>query len=161
MNDTLIKNWNSVVGVDDEVHHLGDFLMNPKYLWVVGQLNGIKYLVPGNHDKCYRGSEKWVSKYLDAGFEWVLPRVSNLILSSGQEVVLSHVYYGITDPRFSDLAPKDEGLPLLHGHSHSQPENKVRRSAKGTLQIDIGVVGNNYTPYSEDEIISIIDREIG
>ena len=50
MNDTLIKNWNSVVGKDDLVYHLGDIVMNKKYLYHLDSLNGRKRLVMGNHD---------------------------------------------------------------------------------------------------------------
>ena len=52
MERELIRNWNSVVGVDDTVYHLGDFSMNHKYhADIVPQLNGKKILVLGNHDK--------------------------------------------------------------------------------------------------------------
>jgi len=32
MDDALIKNWNSVVGKEDKVYHLGDATMNSKSL---------------------------------------------------------------------------------------------------------------------------------
>ncbi len=46
MNEKIIENWNSVVGDEDRVYLLGD-IGNEKY---VSRLNGIKYLVKGNHD---------------------------------------------------------------------------------------------------------------
>lgn len=52
MNQGMIDNWNSVIGPNDLVYHLGDFSMHErsvkKYL---DQLNGIKILVRGNHDE--------------------------------------------------------------------------------------------------------------
>ena len=54
MNETIIKNWNSVVGKDDKVIHLGDVAhkIHPKDLNdIMNRLNGSKYLILGNHDK--------------------------------------------------------------------------------------------------------------
>ena len=53
MNEKLIENWNSVVGPDDIVFHLGDFAFGGSGLWkeVLSRLNGKKYLIIGNHDE--------------------------------------------------------------------------------------------------------------
>lgn len=50
MDDTLIKNWNSIVGPQDKVYHLGDVTMNAKSLNLLYNLNGTKILIKGNHD---------------------------------------------------------------------------------------------------------------
>ena len=52
MNEYMVKNWNSVVKKDDIVYHLGDFALatKPQIMETVKQLNGIKYLIKGNHD---------------------------------------------------------------------------------------------------------------
>lgn len=52
MNETLIANWNRVVGVDDIVFHLGDFCLGGSAEWtnVLNRLNGKIYLIVGNHD---------------------------------------------------------------------------------------------------------------
>ena len=50
MDVSLIKNWNSVVLSDDEVYILGDFGADKKEADILSKLNGIKYLVKGNHD---------------------------------------------------------------------------------------------------------------
>jgi calcineurin-like phosphoesterase family protein len=53
MNETLVSNWNSVVGKDDLVYDLGDLgLCSPNKLrTVLSRLNGKHFLIPGNHDK--------------------------------------------------------------------------------------------------------------
>lgn len=54
MNAALIANWNKVVGENDIVFNLGDlnwFPANHDNLKILKQLNGIHYLIPGNHDK--------------------------------------------------------------------------------------------------------------
>ena len=52
MNETLIANWNSVVGPDDIVFHLGDFCLGGSAEWtnILNRLNGKIYLIVGNHD---------------------------------------------------------------------------------------------------------------
>lgn len=52
MNNLMIDRWNSVVGEDDIVYHLGDVGI-VDYLEdadIIRQLNGTKYLIKGNHD---------------------------------------------------------------------------------------------------------------
>jgi len=59
MNETLITNWNRVVGADDIVFHLGDFCLGGSAEWtnVLNRLNGKIYL---NHCPflCYGGAYK-------------------------------------------------------------------------------------------------------
>jgi calcineurin-like phosphoesterase family protein len=52
MDETLIKNWNSVVGVKDTVYVVGDFSLDARKVnYYLGRLNGSqKFLVMGNHD---------------------------------------------------------------------------------------------------------------
>jgi len=50
MDETIISNWNSVVGPNDKVIVLGDVVINKKHLDKVARLNGTKSLILGNHD---------------------------------------------------------------------------------------------------------------
>lgn len=50
MNADMVELWNKTVGPKDHVFHLGDFVINRKYLSIAEQLNGIKTLIKGNHD---------------------------------------------------------------------------------------------------------------
>lgn len=50
MDQDMIDNWNSVVSPTDKVYHLGDVVINRRALKVLGQLNGDKVLIKGNHD---------------------------------------------------------------------------------------------------------------
>ena len=53
MDNALIQNWNSVVGENDIVFHLGDFAFAPNWRWkeLLVKLNGRIYLIMGNHDE--------------------------------------------------------------------------------------------------------------
>jgi calcineurin-like phosphoesterase family protein len=50
MNESMVTNWNNVVGKKDTVYHLGDVVMNRRALPILGRLNGRKVLIKGNHD---------------------------------------------------------------------------------------------------------------
>jgi len=50
MNAHMIERWNSVVRPQDQVIHLGDVVINRRYLEIFDQLNGDKKLILGNHD---------------------------------------------------------------------------------------------------------------
>lgn len=52
MDEALINNWNSVVGENDIVFHLGDFAFAPNWRWkeLLEKLNGRIYLIMGNHE---------------------------------------------------------------------------------------------------------------
>ena len=87
MDEHMIAMWNSVVGPNDIVHHLGDFAykQDPKQTAkIFRRLNGRKFLVWGNHDK------KFVSEELP----WAGPSVQiRHVAVNGQRIVLCH--YGL------------------------------------------------------------------
>jgi len=60
----LIDNWNVVVGQDDDVWHLGDFMSvkGGDCADLLGKLNGRKHLIVGNNDpETTTGSRGWES----------------------------------------------------------------------------------------------------
>lgn len=51
MDETIVSNWNSLVGKEDKVYHLGDVAIHRKSLEIMRRLNGSrKILIKGNHD---------------------------------------------------------------------------------------------------------------
>lgn len=59
MTETIISNWNSVVGKNDSVYVLGDMFWNNSEIPIVlPKLNGTKYLIKGNHDLVNKEMEK-------------------------------------------------------------------------------------------------------
>lgn len=59
-------------------------------------------------------------------------------------------------PRFDQIRPKDDGKVLLHGHTHQS--NVVTRSAKGTLQVHVGVDSWDYFPVSLEAVLATISE---
>lgn len=153
MKNEIIKRHNEVVKENDEVYLIGDIAFKMTTIEEFApKLNGIIYLVPGNHDKAWRLNNQLKDRYKTVGIT-VLDRIVKITLSNNQEVVLSHLPYINHDPRYVDILPKDEGLPLIHGHVHLSW--KVSDESK-SRQINVGCMNNNYYPYSEDEIIGLL-----
>lgn len=50
MDEHMIDQWNKTVRPQDKVYHLGDVVINRRFLHVVERLNGRKILIKGNHD---------------------------------------------------------------------------------------------------------------
>ena len=50
MDEFMIRAWNDRVRPNDKVYHLGDVVINRKFLHVLSRLNGDKVLIRGNHD---------------------------------------------------------------------------------------------------------------
>jgi calcineurin-like phosphoesterase family protein len=50
MNEDMIRMWNETVRPNDKVYHLGDVVINRRYLPILDRLNGDKVLIKGNHD---------------------------------------------------------------------------------------------------------------
>ena len=78
MNETIVKNWNSVVGTDDDVYVLGDLMLNDNDtgLKLIKSLKGRIHVIRGNHDtdsrmelykSCYNIVEVCEGKFLKIG----------------------------------------------------------------------------------------------
>lgn len=161
MNEALIDNWNTHVEDGDEVWVLGDAAMGKltETLPLVGLLTGYKILLPGNHDRVWRGlapKKRWPDeRYLDAGFGRIEHGDMGIVeLTLGEHsVIASHFPYqaGQKDGRFSGNHPTDYGSPLLHGHTHSPVRVKGR-------MIHVGVDAWDYCPVAETQLIDILDE---
>lgn len=88
-DEALIKRWNSVVGKNDIVYHLGDFAMtNNKDLLksYFNRLNGRKRIILGNHDHCK------IAFYYEMGFEKVYDKpviVKNFFILSHEPMFIT------------------------------------------------------------------------
>lgn len=130
MDETIIERWNAKVGPKDTVYHLGDVAFRNKtpvddYL---RRLNGIKYLIIGNHDP-------YTTEMSD---QWAGTSMLMHIKLDKQLVVLCHFPLERWDQ-------SHRGSIHLHGHEHGAlPGNHQR--------IDVGADCWNYEPVSLDEI---------
>lgn len=168
MNETIVKNWNDVVSPDDTVFHLGDVALGPirESLEYIRRLNGRKIMVIGNHDRNFSEAkrsgglepEEWNDEYASYGFVGCLPETH--LRRGEKDFKLSHFPYdgdSHDKDRYSWVRPFDEGLPLIHGHTHSTGD-PLSFSAKGTPQIHVGVDAWDFRPVSEDEVLEVLAR---
>lgn len=161
MNEAMIERWNNVVKEKDIVYHLGDITLSSSIAELSKGLNGIKILVPGNHDKVHSihagNGEKYenrVKKY--AGWGWhVVPEVYEEPMLGGLHIKMCHLPYKSSniEERFHDIRPTrgDEDV-LLCGHVHEKW--KIRKCAEG-LCVNVGVDQWDYTPVSLDTLIQV------
>lgn len=120
MDEVMISNWNNLVGKRDHIFILGDFSFQSRKETMITakRLNGIKYLIEGNHDRMIAcnpsgifegGVEKYHEVYVDR-----------------QKIVMCHF-------AFRSWNAMHYGAWNLHGHSHG---NLAPHRGK---QLDVGV----------------------
>lgn len=122
-DEAITKHWKEIVNEEDHLWILGDLQMSAvKYaLELVGSMPGKKHLILGNHDPAHpmhRQSHKFQHQYMEV-FESVQAFARRRI--AGQEVLLSHFPYQSDHTqvaRYTQYRLRDEGLWLLHGHTH-------------------------------------------
>lgn len=107
MDEGLINRWNSVVGVNDIVIHVGDvFLCGAKRAeYIASRLNGRKILIMGNHDSFSK------KKYRELGFD-----VRDYLYLD--DFLFSHYPQHIPALRQAQIS--SDFKANIHGHVHSQ-----------------------------------------
>jgi len=166
MHRGLIKRWNATVPKNAIIYVLGDvgLCKGATIASVINKMNGTKISMRGNHDG-------GINTMLNNGFSAVLNTAS--ITVAGEIVTMSHCplrgvrredtseMKGTTpednwhgESKHLGLSIEDKGQFHLHGHIHSPNGGKSTKILG--RQMDVGVVGNNYTPISISQIESWI-----
>ena len=151
MNETLIANWNSVVGPDDIVFHLGDFCLGGSAEWtnILNRLNGKIYLIVGNHDI------KNLRQGYYSHFEHIAMQMH--IEVEKQKIYLNHC-------PFLCYGGASRDTWQLFGHVHTSKQNTgidaPRLHMLFPTQYDVGVDNNNFTPVSFEQVKRIIERQV-
>jgi calcineurin-like phosphoesterase family protein len=184
-NDLLAQRWDNRVSEGDVVWILGDLIANAKHLpqaldWIY-ERPGTKHFVLGNHDPAHpmhSESHKWESRYREAFESVSIARKRQIAMADGsrQEVLLSHFpYTGDGDSKAEDRDTqwrlRNEGLPILHGHTHSNEKltyGIVERYGGGegpyimavAMQVHVGLDAWNYAPVSLEQVAEVLDRVV-
>ena len=151
MNEKLIGNWNSVVGPDDIVFHLGDFCLGGSAEWtkVLDRLNGKIYLIIGNHDL----------KNMKQGFIGRFEHVAmEMCIEIGkQKICLNHYPFLCFEGGYKDVWQ-------LFGHVHTRKNNTGidagRLQYLYPTQYDVGVDNNDFMPVSFEQVKKIIEKQV-
>lgn len=161
MNAQLIARWNSVVAPSDDVWHLGDLALGQDIeaqVALTAVLHGHRRLVPGNHDRVASffengdQRERFQPVYEAAGWEIMPEEFEHDI--AGHRVVVSHFpYLGDSrdgPDRYRENRTVDRGLPVLHGHVHTEFAQRGR-------QFNVGVDVRGYAPVRQRTVIAWLD----
>ncbi len=142
MHETIILNWNSVVGILDEVYILGDAWdgeITQEIVDVLLCLNGKLFLVQGNHDKIPEGSMRGM-------FNTVFTGVMHYHRLEGyrRPVILSHYPLACWDGSF-------RGSMMLHGHTHAsyQGQGRIR---------DVGMEATDFMPQEVGALVKELSK---
>lgn len=138
MHEGLIEAHNKVVSSTDTVYILGDFCMSTRPAQAIemwNKFNGIKYLIPGNHDY------PWIERYRNNGMSGITILDSiQIIKYQGKKITLCHY------PIENWIRSYDPSSFHFHGHSHGNSTPRHRRW-------DVGVDNNDFKPISIDEAL--------
>lgn len=148
MDRKMIKNWNSVVGRNDDVFILGDFSFHrdpQKTLSILKQLHGRKHLILGNHDY-----EILSNSQLREQFVWV--KDYYVLRSGGKKYVLFHFPIQVWDCRH-------HGAIHLFGHVHGNKNTHHVMAYDLPNSLNVGVDVHNFTPISLSEVDTLVQEK--
>lgn len=151
MNEGLIVNWNSQVGPNDIVYHLGDFTLTTRIELIdpiLARLNGRIRLIKGNHDKWLRKIDNLQHK---DKFEWVKQYHKENLSVGGEtyEIVMMHYPFLTWDG-------SARGSINVHGHAHGSNDHLNR----GIKRLDVGVDGEHsfLSPMRLQDVIAVTSQ---
>jgi len=161
-DQTLIKNWNSVVNEDDTVHVCGDFYLGgyrkeQEIKEILSKLKGNKILIQGNHD-LNRSPSQWRR----LGFVKVIP----MLVYKG--CLVTHIPIDIGEIR--GQSKRGRYIANIHSHLHDEG-NTHELNSTGRFCVSaeciyltpiswddlwnkICKVGGKYLPLSEAELVT-------
>jgi calcineurin-like phosphoesterase family protein len=125
MNRDMVEYWNQTVKPSDKVYHLGDVVINRRYLSILGELNGDKVLIKGNHDLFKL--KDYVPYFRDIRAYWPM-----------NGFLLSHI--PVNENQFSRWKGN------IHGHTHGYHMPDPR-------YMNVCVEQTNYRPILFEEVL--------
>lgn len=144
MNESIIKNFNSIINEDDDLYLLGDlFLSNfDKGIELLKQLKGRIHIILGNHDSNSKIKQyRKLDRVVDISY-------ANLFKFKDYKFFLCH-YPCMT----SNHQGNSETVYCIHGHTHSKDKFEFEDS------YNVAVDAHNCYPVKIDQIISDLDKK--
>lgn len=151
MNEQMIHNWNTIVGKNDIVYHLGDF----GDLEIANALNGNIKMVLGNYERDeYEGvpsdyvqelfSNMYNIEALDTGYEldidWKNVPHDKSLDNIIRKIILTH------EPMIESKPTKETGIFNLFGHIHGLQMIKP-------YGLNVGVDSHYLTPIDLESVL--------
>jgi calcineurin-like phosphoesterase family protein len=150
MNEVLIKNWNLKCDHDTVVYCLGVGGQHGESLVgsIISRLNfRHMHFITGNHDNAF--------------LRWFANNKPHNITLYGSYLETKIEKQTITFSHYPVLSwnKKSHGSWMLHGHCHYNLVASRKESKMIGKILDVGVDGNNYMPYTLDEISDIMKQK--
>ena len=151
MNDAIVAGINSVVGANDYLVHLGD--------WSFGGFESIGefrkrivcksiILFLGNHDHHILNDKEGVRSYFKHVSSYDILDIRRPLVNETKKYQFVCCHFPI-----ASWDGMNKRIPHLHGHVHLPPKLKIHEGQA----MDVGVDGNNFKPYSLNEISKIME----
>ena len=141
MNTTLIENWNSTVGPDDDLLFLGDLTVKSGVAAVynrVEELNGTWTFIYGNHDTV------------------APPNIPEPAVCHHYQFTYHGIpFYAVHDP--AEMPQNFRGW-VLHGHHHNNHLDQFPFVHPSERRVNVSVELVNYRPLHIDDLIPHLQR---
>ncbi|MDO4977613.1 MAG: metallophosphoesterase [Eubacteriales bacterium] len=130
MNEVMIRKWNEKVKPKDEVVIIGDFSMGSgeETNELLKRLNGLLYLIIGNHDYKYLESPAFHSER----FVWIKHYAE--MKDNKRKVVLSHYPIFCYNGQYRRNKNGYPSTYMLYGHVHDSQDEYLVRQFKETTR---------------------------
>lgn len=145
MNEYMISQWNRKVRPQDEVVILGDFSTGKGKATnaIVERLNGIFYLIEGNHD--YFLDDKQFDR---SRFVWIKPYAE--LYDNKRKVVLSHYPVMCYNGQYRKKRDGSDRTYMLYGHVHNSFDERLihqfQKITRGSVREIHGMEGMQHIP---------------
>ena len=159
-DETIIKNWNNVVGIDDEVYLLGDisWYNSTKTIEIFNNLNGNIHLIKGNHDDKLLRNKELQKRFVE------ITNYKELDIGDGKIIVLCHYPIPCFNKHYY-------GSYHFYGHVHTGFEDNMMEQIKYQMTAlydkpcnmwNVGCMKTymNYTPRTFKEIVERKEEKI-
>ena len=149
MNEALIQYWNQKVKPGDEVYILGDFCFDTKgnrANYFLRRLNGMKFLIKGNHDAFLKGKE-----FDPSLFVWIKDYAEIKDKVNGEDVSVILFHYPI-----AVWNRKHHGSYHCFGHIHSNKADGSHHPLEnmiGNHAFNVGVDVRDLEPKTLQELV--------
>lgn len=163
--DALCERWIERVRPKQVIYVLGDIsggstAATRRALATLATLPGRKRLIAGNHDPVHpmnRKAHAWGREFAEV-FEFVAPFAR--VRVEGIEAALSHFPFERDrgEPRYLQWRLRNEGLPLLHGHTHGK--ERLTHAERST-EVHVGVDAWDLAPVSGAEVSALLQLSAG
>ena len=153
MNNVIVDNINETVGENDILFHLGD--------WSFGGFDNITefrnklnckniHLLLGNHDHHIERNKDNIQRLFTSINQYI-----NLDIRRPNKAAIDKYKLILMHFPIVSWDGMNEGIIHLHGHVHLPKHQKIN----GCRAIDVGIDGNDFEPYSLDNILALLENQ--